>query len=616
MKLEKILDNLNSFEKNSFLKIIDGILSENPKNEKLIDKILLESDRNLKNMDNINIVKVFHLVKEEFTEFIKGEFVKTSSQFDILIDIITRDGNCIMKENWLAKLYDSKISNLKSKISDFENQILSESSELPEKRQRDYKIYRSCVRTAYQNDDLNNQERKITSDELSILITLSNQLGLSQEETKLINYSIVPIQKHDIELVISDLKSIGVIFFSKKHRTIYVADEMVLLLRRLRGKEVADKFFRRVLRLMREPLINQICREHSINWKLPYEIKIQNIISEGISFSEILKEDIHKSNTTLTEKKRIVKVLCDKKLDISPPLGGVLLEDKIQNLINYFEEVERDEKVGISIDGYEKLLIDLGTFIPSLNESIRTDFQLQEEKVLKSHYLLDYNIKPRDVLEVIPKESLKLFCKEKEINSRGNLVLNILDGYKDAENLYLENYENIGFRNISALKENGIPIKESKIGIKFEELTKKIFEKLGFIVDEEIRKKINTRKDKIDIVINLGKNDLILVECKTVKESGYNKFSTVSRQLKSYANIARTKGYKVAKSLLIAPDFSDEFIKDCGLEYELNLSLISASSLIEILQCFKETKLKKFPHNLFMRDVLIQEERVIKAITK
>ena len=36
MKLEKILDKLDSIEKNSFIKIIDNIISKNPKNEKEI----------------------------------------------------------------------------------------------------------------------------------------------------------------------------------------------------------------------------------------------------------------------------------------------------------------------------------------------------------------------------------------------------------------------------------------------------------------------------------------------------------------------------------------------------------------------------------------------------
>jgi hypothetical protein len=40
MKLEKILDNLNSLEKNSFIKIIDNIIGNGAKNSKEIDKII------------------------------------------------------------------------------------------------------------------------------------------------------------------------------------------------------------------------------------------------------------------------------------------------------------------------------------------------------------------------------------------------------------------------------------------------------------------------------------------------------------------------------------------------------------------------------------------------
>ena len=147
-------------------------------------------------------------------------------------------------------------------------------------------------------------------------------------------------------------------------------------------------------------------------------------------------------------------------------------------------------------------------------------------------------------------------------------------------------------------------------------MTKTIFTKLGFNVDEALRKKLNTDKDKIDIVINLGNNDLILVECKTSKDSGYNKFSSVSRQLKAYSKLANINNFKVIKSLLVTPDFSADFIKDCGLEYELNLSLITASTLNNILTGFKKSKHKQFPHNLLMRDVLIQEDRILAAMEK
>ena len=94
MKLEKILEHLNSFEKNSFLKIIDSILANNPKNAIEVEKILSDK-RDLKNTDNINIAKVFNLVQDEFSDFLKSELVNSTSQLDILTDLISRDGSVL-----------------------------------------------------------------------------------------------------------------------------------------------------------------------------------------------------------------------------------------------------------------------------------------------------------------------------------------------------------------------------------------------------------------------------------------------------------------------------------------------------------------------------------------
>lgn len=615
MKLENILNNINSFEKNSFLKIIDTLIAQKPKNGKLIDNILSDSNKDLKNIDSINIVNVFKLLEDEFTEYIKCEFLKTSSQLDILIDIISKDGCCIMRQDWFSRLYEKELASLKIKLKLFEEEINNDKSEITDDRKRDYKIYLSCLKTAYFNDEINNQEKKITTDEHSILLTLSNQLSLSQEEIKLINYLILPVKKLEIDAVINELKSIGIIFYSKKNNTIYIADEIVRLLRKIRGKEIGDKFFRRVLLLFREPQINLISRKHNIDRKLPLESKINEIINAGISFRQILIDDIHKEGTNLTEKKKFLNEFCEKSLMITS-LKGTLIEEKIDNLISYFDEIEQDDKIGMSHDGFEKMLIQIGEIIPHINQLLKTKFVLQDENVLKSSFLLDYNIKPRDILELIPDHELEDFCKSKEIKTRGDIIANVLDAYKDSESLFLENYENIGFRNLQVLKESGVVIKEADLGIKFEDLTKRILNDLGFNIDETLRKKLNTSKEQIDILINLDNNDLIIVECKTIKAANYNKFSSVSRQLKAYDSIATKNGYKVIKSLLIAPEFSDDFVKECGLEYELNLSLITAASLIKILTGFKNSKLKIFPHNLLMRDVLIQEERILKAIGK
>jgi hypothetical protein len=614
MKLEKILDKLGSIEKNAFIKIIDNIISKNPKNIKEIDKILSSSDKGLKSVDNQNISKIFSLTANEFQEQIKCEFQEITSQLDILIDIIIRDGNCIMKQDWFSRLYENEIKHIKGRIKSLNTDFENDKSELSATRKRDYKIYKACLHTAYHNDIDNNRESKITSDELSIILTLSKQLGLSQEEVKLINYSILSIKKIDIQDVIKGLKNIGVIFYSNKENTIYVADEMVRMLREIREKEIGEKFYRRTLKLLREPIINQIAREHNIDRKLSYSQKIEEIIKEGVSFTNLLLDDIYKSGSTLTEKKKTLNELCEKGLNIKS-LKGSTLDDKISSLIQHFENVERDEKVGISLDGFDKLLTELNLSLPKLNVQMKNQFELQDEFVLKADFLLDYNIKPRDILDLIEKKDLTKFIKENGIKQRGDDILNILEHYKDVENLYLENYENVAYRNLNLLKENGIIVKESELGIKFEDLTKVIFKGLGFNVDDTFKKELNTKKDMMDILLNLGNNEIIIVECKTSKERGYNKFSSVSRQLKSYQNLALKNDLRIVKILLVAPEFSDDFVTDCEMDTEMNLSLITASTLSNISEAFKTSKYTEFPHVLF-RDIVINEERILKALRK
>lgn len=614
MRLEKILDKLGSLEKNSFIKIIDNIISKNPKNIKEIEKILISADKGLKSVDNQNVSNIFELTSNDFSKHIECEFQEVTSQLDILIDIIIRDGNCIMKQDWFSRLYEKEIKNLNAKIKILNTEFENEKSELSIERKRDYQIYKSCLATAYKNDIVNNREPKITSDELSIILTLSKELGLSQEEIKLINYTILPIKKLDIHELINSLKNIGVIFYTKKDSTIYVADEMVRLLRRIRKKEVAEKFSRRTLKLLREPIINQIAKNHNIDRKLTYSEKIEEIIKEGVSFTSLLSSEIYKDGITLSEKKKTLNELCEKGLNINS-LKGNTLEDKINSLIEYFENVEKDEKVGISLDGFEKLLTELNQSLPKLNKQLKDHYELEDEYVLKASFLLDYNIKPRDILDLIVKEDIAKFIKDNGIKQRGDDLFNILEHYKDVENLYLENYENVGYRNLNLLKENGISIKESELGLKFEELTKLIFKGLGFNVDEKLKNQLNTNKDMIDILLNLGNNEIIIVECKTSKEKGYNKFSAVSRQLKSYQSLALKNNLRIVKILLIAPEFSDDFVTDCEMDTEMNLSLITASTLSHIFDSFKTSKYQEFPHVLF-RDVLINEERILKALNK
>ncbi len=613
MKLEKILDKLNTIEKTSFAKIVVKIISERPKNYREVDK-LLSSDFNLKNLDSHLFSKVFSLISTEYYVYLETELSQSVSQLDILIDILIRDGNCIMSREWLGKLYEKEIRNIKSKLRTLKSEIAGKDLTEVDTRMRDFIIYRNCVDVAYNNDKDNNQESKITVDEKSILNLLAHNFDLSQEEIKLLNYSVLPLKTLQLEEIIELLKSSGIILYSKKNLTIYVPDEFVRLLRRYRNKEVADKYLKRILRLIRDPELNLIAKKHGINRRLEKRDKIRAIINEGIGIRNILKFDIHKDGTNLTKKKERINNLVEKGLNITH-LKGTTIDLKIDNLVAYFNEIEKDEKVGISIDGYERLLEDLSIVLKRTNSVLRNEFELQKEEVSNPSLLLDYNIKPRDVLEIFEESELKKFCEKFDVSIRGNEVLNILNSYKDSKNIELENYVDIAFRNLIKLKENGIRIKEVDIGNKFEELTKKIFFDLGLNVDEQLRKSINTTKNKVDILLKVADKEVIVIECKTVKESGYNKFSSVFRQINAYKQLLEKEDFHVVKTLLIAPEFSDDFINETEKDYVLNLSLIRAESLIDILNAFKgNRKLKEFPHMLLMKDVIINEQRIIKAI--
>jgi len=613
MKLELVLDFLNSFEKNAFLKIIDNIITTKPKNIKAIDKILNQLDGRLKNADNSSIKKVLDLVESEFSKITQNEFLNTVSQLDIIIDIIIRDGNSLMKREWLARLYEKEVKKLRGKIKSFKDLIEDENDDA---RLRDYIIYSECLKTAYNNDRENNQENKITRDEQTILNTLSKHLDLSHEEVKLINYSIVPFKKLDIDEIIKYLTSIGVIFYSRKNHQIYVADEVVKLLRNIRGKEVPDKIFRRILKQLRDPNINQLSRRHNINWKLSREEKIKEIINEGITFRGAMTSGIFKDGTNKTEKKALFNDLVEKRLKIEEKIKGTTLDAKLNSLIEYFEEKEKDGSISISLSGYDKLLKDLAKSVKGLKKKVRGEFELQEEDVLKAKFLMDYNIKPMDILYLLEDSEIKEFCKNYSVSIRGNEVLNVLAEYKDVENLFIENYVNIANRRFNQLTENGLEIKEADLGVKFEEVTKTILRKLGFVVDDTLRNSLNTSKDKMDILIKESETELVIIECKSVKEKGFNKYSSVSRQVKAYKTLVEKNDFNVKKSFIIAPSFTDEFVKECDLDYELNLSLITADTLMAIYDTQIEMGKKVLPISLLMRDVLIDKERVVKALRK
>jgi hypothetical protein len=235
---------------------------------------------------------------------------------------------------------------------------------------------------------------------------------------------------------------------------------------------------------------------------------------------------------------------------------------------------------------------------------------------MSSEVLTDYNIGPRDVSYLLKREELVDFCKKYGIKSRGHLVYNIINSYRNITDLYLENFECVGCRDIQALRERGLVVKESELGALYEKLTKDLFKKLGFNVDEKLRRELNISRAKMDILLNLGGKDLIIVECKSVKDKDYNKYTAVSRQLKSYQNACKKKGYHVSQVVIVSNEFTDDFINECEYDYELSISLITSEGLVKIFEGLKESTLTELPVRLLLKDGMLNADRIVKVLNR
>ena len=616
MILLKVLSRVNQIEKISFLKILDSFCDESRKITPQVDQILTQSANQLKNVDDGNIVKLFNMLKDKYASHIEKRIKFSDYQLDIIIEIFVRDGNQMMSREWFNKLYNQAVENLKSKIKTVLSQIDKENGDLSPERKRDYNIYRNCVRTAYENDLTINRDQRLSWEEKTILQTLSKGLGLSNEEERSIAFSVLPMEKHNVDDIIAELKDVGIIFYNRKSNILFVPDEIIWLLREFLEIEIPNKYLRRILRHLYDPEINLIARKHNIDRKLNRNGKIKEIIKQGLNTTHLLTSDIFSEQVTRSDRAKRIQNLIVKDLEIDLPIFGRSLEDKVANLIKYFNELEKDDTTSLSRDGFETYLKQLIESVPEINNRIKEEFELQDEDVMSSEVLKDYNIGPRDVSYLLKRKELIDFCKKYGIKSRGKLVYNIINSYRNITDLYLENFECVGSRDIQALKEKGLSVKESELGFLYENLTKDIFKKLGFNVDEKLRRELNTPRAKMDILLNLGGKDVIIVECKSVKDKDYNKYTAVSRQLKSYQNECKKNGYHVSQVVIVSNEFTEDFISECEYDYELSISLITSDGLVTIFEGLKESTLTELPVRLLLKDGILNADRIVKVLNR
>ena len=601
MKLVKILDIVNQIEKSSFFKMLDS-LSETVKEN---DGVSLVPDGGSKCVNDACQIKELFDRLAPLYQSVLSERIDFDPQLLLLANIVVRDGHAVLERNWLEQLYKKEHAKLAEQVMQL-REISPENI-----RFRDYRIFRACVREAYGNDERNNHDCQVTRDEKSILNVLAGEFEFSHAEMLTLYAAECPIEILDIDTLIGLIKEAGIGFYSRKNFKVYIPDEVIVLLRKILNIDLANKYFRRVLKQLQTAQLNRLIRKYNIKLstdKADNEEKINAVLSAGINIRSALLTDIHTPGTSKTEVKDfLMKIM--QSLNIELSRIGASPEERLELILQYFKTVDAQDNIDMSADAYESFIADVASSVPEMNDRLRAEFELCPEQVMDFTTLMDCNIKPSDLAYLMTEAELKQFCAERQISSRGNAVKNILGKYGDLESRLLENYELIAARDVNALRTNRIAIREGELGSRFEELTREIFRRLNFEVDEKLRAQINTAKDKIDIVLSLGQNRIILVECKTSRDVEYHKYSSLARQLKSYQKLCKDKNYHVARTILISSDFSADFVDACIKDWELELSLVTAGGLMEMLKIFTEKKLAVFPIGAFGNNLKLDAEK-------
>ena len=341
--------------------------------------------------------------------------------------------------------------------------------------------------------------------------------------------------------------------------------------------------------------------------------KIHNIIHARVGIRHILSRDIFAANETQNQRKDRLKNLISD-LDINVERIGATLDERIDVIISTLNQSANDEFNTLSAAGFKEMYSTLQVHFPKLEKLLKSEFELEDTEEIDTDKLRALSITPVDILYLLSNEQVKTIRDKMGLSKRGNPRLLILESFANANDKLIEHYSALAKRDLGSLKTAGIEIAETEIGVKFEEITKEIFEALSLTVDEDVRKSINTAKDKADIIISLSDDDVIIGEAKTCKNGDFAKYSTTSRQVKAYVNRCENQGKRVAQVLIIAPSFSEDFVESAEMDTEVNISLLEANGLKLIYDAYKVRRNPKFSPRLLTKGGLLKAELIAKNI--
>lgn len=614
MKLSQVLSQINQVERSKFINCLDKLCSVATKDDSELAGKLSNIDGQLRRASGSEITQLFTALTSHFSGYVRDQVALSGPQVALLINILSRDGNGISRISWIERLY----GNEHQRLCDLSGVLLAEIEAAAESddycRGTRLSIYKDCFETAYTNDLRLNREAKITDDERVILNTLSDRLGMTRNETFAVEHIVSPVPKGDLQDALNALREMGVIFINKNSSQVFVADEVVSIFHDMQNKELADKYVLRILRSLSDAELSNILRRHGQKSRgVTRQDKIHYIDHAGVSIRSILSRDMYGSGDNLSQRKDRLKSLIDD-LDISTTRLGVTLDDRIDVVIQSLKFGVEAEFNVLSASGFKELVTSLFDTVPPVVERLQEDFEIENIETIDPDNLRALGISPLDILYLYTNGEIKKIRDSMGLSKRTNPRTAILQSFASANDRLIENYEMLACRDIAGLSSVGIDIRESQIGSKFEEITRTILEQLGLQVDEDLRKQINTAKDKIDIIISLGGDDVIVGEAKSHKNGDFAKYSTTSRQVKAYVNQCESSGKRVAQSLIVAPSFSPDFIESAEMDADINISLLEAEGLKKILTAYKSRRNPKFTEKLLTKGGLLKADLIAKTI--
>ena len=612
MNLNQVLSHINQVDRSKFVNCIDKLCSDSKKDPELIEQ-LDKIDGHLKAASGNEIQQLFSLIQPLFQDHVKEQLAIGGPQVSLLINILTRDGNSIASIAWIESLYAKEYRE----IDELSKALLKEIDENESNdctRLRNLSIYRDCVDTAFHNDLKSNRTAKISEDERSILNVLAMRFGLSKEEVSAIEHSVDPIPELGIDGSLEYLRESGIVLINRRKSEVMIADEIINDVHTVLGKELRDKYTLRILRAFSDAELSNILKNHGYKTRgISRQEKIKTISHIGLPIRNILAYDLHCNDANQNQRKDRIKQLIED-MDLGISKIGTRLQDRIDVLINYLQSSELAEFNTLSVSGYGELLEFFSREDLSVEKRIREDFEIENKETLDPDRLRALGITPLDILYLYSNEEIKTIRNDMKLPKRGNPRTQIIEYFASANDRLIENYHLLASRDLQGLQSLGIEIKEAEIGVKFEEATRSILEQLGMTVDEDLRKEINSAKDKADIIVSLENDDVIIGEAKSFKNGQFSKYSATSRQVKSYVKRCESNGFRVAQVLIIAPAFSDEFIDAADMDTDINISLLEAEGLQKILAAYKQRRNPNFSPKLLTKGGLLKVDLISKSI--